>query len=208
MKLHAPSHIQRRIGEKLFLKAERDATPKSAMVRRPYPPGVHGRRRRRGLSEFGIELAEKQKVCFLYGLSDSQLKRFVRAARRASGRTATQALGELLERRLDNVVFRLGLAPSRRIARQLIAHGHILVNGRPARIASRLLRSGERTSVREASRSHPIFEGLAIRLKKHEPPGWLGLDPEAQAGEVRRLPAEEDISIPFNLSKVIEYYSR
>lgn len=210
MKLIMPSRVSRRLGERFFFKAERDATAKSAMIRRPYPPGAHGKRRRRGASEFGVELAEKQKVRHLYGLSDGALKRSVRGATRMAGRgkTKTAAFLELLERRLDNVVYRLGLVPSRRIARQAVGHGHILVNGRRVRVASRLLRSGDRIAIREGSRSQPIFEGLHIRLRKHQPPPWLRVDPEALEGSVVRPPLESDGIISYNLSKVIEFYSR
>ncbi len=210
MKLIMPSRVSRRLGERFFFKVERDATAKSAMIRRPYPPGMHVKRRRRGASEFGVELAEKQKVRHLYGLSDTALKRAVHDASRMAGRgrTKTAAFLELLERRLDNVVYRLGLVPSRRIARQTVGHGHILVNGRRVRTASRLVRSGDRISVREGSRGQPLFDGLAIRLKKHQPPPWLRVAPEALEGTVERLPLESDTVVSYNLSKVIEYYSR
>lgn len=182
------------------------------MVRRPYPPGMHGKRRRRGSSEFGVELVEKQKVRYFYGVSDGALKAVVREATRmakaARGKTKTSALLELLERRLDNVVFRLGLTPSRRIARQLIAHGHFLVNGHRVNVPSRLLGVGDKISIREASRQKPIFEGLAVRWKKYEPPAFLRIDPERAEGSVLRLPLEADNLLTYNLSKVIEFYSR
>lgn len=209
MKLYAPSRISRRLGENLFFKAERDASPKSAYLRRPSPPGMHTRsRRRRSTSEFAAELIEKQKLRHRYGLSDTALKGYARQASRAVGKTKTQALAEILERRLDNVVYRLGLAPSRRIARQLVSHGHIQLNERRVRTASHRVRPGDRISVREPSRSTALFEGLAIRLKKYQPPEWLAVMPEEFRGEVRRLPADEDNAVTQNLSKVIEYYSR
>lgn len=208
MKLYATSRVSRRLGEKLFLKAERDATQKSAMVRRPYPPGMHGKRRRRGLSEFGIEIQEKQKVRYLYGISDAVLKKHVRSASRARGKTKTQALLELLECRLDNAVYRLGLAPSRRIARQAVSHGHVQLNGKLVHTASILVKPGDRISTRESSRGAPPFADAPIRLKKYQPPAWLALKPEELAGSVVRLPSEEDNLISQNLSKVIEFYSR
>ncbi len=211
MKLIMPSRVSRRLQERFFFKAERDATSKSASVRRPYPPGMHGKRRgRRTSSEFALELAEKQKVRYAYGLSDRALKAAVRAATAmaSGGKTKTQALLELLERRLDNAIYRLGLAPSRRIARQLASHGHVLVNGRRVRVASRALKPGDAVAIREASRTHPAFDGLEIRLKKHQPPAWLGLDPATTTGSVVRLPGEEDNPASYNLAKVIEYYSR
>lgn len=179
------------------------------MVRRPYPPGAHGKRARRGgASEFGAELHEKQKVRFLYGISDRVLKGYVAQAARAAHKTKTQALTELLERRLDSVVFRLGLAQSRRIAQHLVSYGHILVNGKSVKTRSILLKAGDRVSVRETSRSLPPFEGLTNRLKKYQTPEWLEVRPDESMGSLMRLPNENDQVISQNLSKVIEYYSR
>lgn len=210
MKLIAPSRISRRLGERFFFKAERDATAKSASVRRPYPPGMHSKRRRRTSSEFGIELAEKQKLRYSYGLSDGAMKSVVARAIRRAGKqkTRTAALIELLELRLDNAVWRMGLASSRRIARQLVSHGHILVNGRRVTASSMLLKPGDTVSIRAASRSNPVFDGLEIKMKKYQPPEWVRLDPEAASGTVARLPREEDALTSYNLPKVIEYYSR
>ena len=210
MKLYAPSRVSRRLGEKFFFKAIRDFTPKSAMIRRPYPPGLHGKRgaRRSGSSEFGAELKEKQKVRYTYGVSDAMLKKYVRAAAKAKGKTKTQALFEKLEQRIDNVVFRLGLAASRRIARQLVNHRHISLNGKPIKTPSLLVKSGSKVSIREASRKFQVFEGLAIRLKKYQPPAWLNLNPEEWSGDVKRMPQENDDPTSHNLSKVIEFYSR
>jgi small subunit ribosomal protein S4 len=209
MKLTYPSRITRRIGERLFLKPERDQTAKSAMVRRPYPPGMHGKRSRRSGSEFAAELREKQKIRMLYGISDTVLKRYVKAADRPGSKTRPQLLYEKLEHRLDNAIYRLGLAPSRRTARQLASHGHMALNGKPARNPSQAVKPGDRITIREASRPLPIFEGLDARLKKHQPPSWLVLDAEAAAGTVERQAAlEEDITIAQSLAKIIEFYSR
>lgn len=208
MKLYTPSRISRRLGEKFFFKAERDATAKSAMVRRPYPPGMHGKRRSRGISEFGVELREKQKVRYLYGLSDTVLKRYVSGTKKSGAKTRTQALLEMLECRLDCIVYRLGFAPSRRIARQIVSHGHILVNGAKVRTPSRWLRPGDAVAVAETSRAKAIFESLALRLKKYQPPDWLELDAEGWSGKMKHKPKESDNIITQNLNKVIEYYSR
>lgn len=208
MKLYTPSRITRRLGEKLFLKAERDSSPKSSFARRPYPPGMHTKTRGRGRSDFGNELAEKQKVKYLYGLSDDALKKYVARASRARNKVKTQSLLELLERRLDNVVFRIGLAPSRRIARQIVSHGHITVNGKRATASSRLLRIGDHVAVRESSRGLPLFDGLEARLKKSQPLAWLAVSPDELGGGIVRFPAEEDNLILQNLSTVAEYYSR
>lgn len=208
MKLYSTSRISRRLGERLFLKAERDATPKSAMVRRAYPPGMHGKRRSRGLSDFGVALKEKQKIQYLYGLSNSGLKRLVAEAAAKRGKSSIQALIEILELRLDNAVYRLGLAASRRIARQVISHGHIMVNGRRTRIPSFRLRTGSAIGIRPESRAQPLFSAIPTRLKKYSPPAWLSLDAEEFAGTVTRLPTEDDAMISQDISKLIGFYSR
>ena len=208
MKLYSTSRISRRLGERFPFKAERDAGPKSAMVRRPYPPGMHGKRRSRGLSEFGTELVEKQKVRYLYGLSDGGLKKLVDKASRIQGKTKTASLFEFLERRLDNVVWRLGLAPSRRVAQHLVSYGYIMVNGKAAKVPSRLVRPGDTIEIRESKRASPRTAGLEVHLKKHQPPAWLAINPETWTGEVKRVPNEQDELVPHNLSKVVEYFSR
>ena len=178
------------------------------MARRPYPPGMHGKRRRRGLSEFGTSLQEKQRIRYLYGLSDTVLKKYVHHASRARTKTKAQALLELLECRLDNAVYRLGFAPSRRIARQMVSHGHVLLGQKPMRSASALVRPGDRITIREAIRQSPLLEGCLLRLKKYQPPEWLAVNPEEWQGEVKRLPHEDDRLVSQNLDKVIEFYSR
>lgn len=208
MRLQSPSKISRRLQERFFFKPLRDASPKSAMVRKPYPPGMHGKRGSRGPSDFGMALREKQKVRYFYGITDRSLRKYVEAAGRAAGKMKTLALTELLERRLDNAVFRLGFAPTRRIGRNVVSHGHILLNGRRAKTPSIQVRPGDVISVREASRGRGSFAGLEVKLKKHEPPQWLALDPETFAGTVKRVPSSDDEMIPFNLDKIIEFYSR
>ena len=208
MKLYSTSRIGRRLGERFFFKAERDTTQKSAMMRRPYPPGMHGKRSRRTSSEFAMELKEKQKLRYRFGLSDTALRRCVLAAGRVTGMTRHEALVSLLERRFDNVAYRLGLAPSRRIARQLISHGHLTVNDRPARIPSRLIKTGDRIAIRSQSRTKAVFGNVAIRLKKHQPPPWLTLDAEAGTGRVTRQPSGNDLAELEGVGKAIEYYSR
>ncbi len=208
MKVYATSRISRRLGERFLFKAYRDISPKSALARRPYPPGMHGKRRSRGLSEFGTELVEKQKIRFQYGLSNAGLKRMVDEASRIRGKTTTQALLEALERRLDNVVYRLGLASSRRIAQHLVSYGFIAVNGKPAKIPSRRISVGDVISIREPKRGKDPVAGLPLKLVKQQVPGWLLLSPENWAGTMKRMPTEEDGLLPVNLSKVIEFYSR
>lgn len=208
MKLYTPSRITRRLGERFFFKAERDLTPKSVSVRRPYPPGMRSRRSRRSLSEFGLALTERQKVRYTYGVSSTALRRYAERARRARGRAATAVLVELLERRLDNAIFRLGLAPSRRIARQLVSHGHITMNGRRVRTPSREVRQGDELAVQPRSRSHPVFGNIAVRLKNYEPPAWLRIVPEELRGEVLRAPEADDAALTLHTNRVIEYFSR
>jgi len=193
----------------MFLKAERDATQKSAMIRRPYPPGQHAKRAgRRGGSEFGIALKEKQKLRYLYGVSDNALKRYVEEASRARQTTKTAALLELLERRIDSVAWRLGFLPSRRVARQAVTHGHVLVNGKRVHTPSRLMRIGDVIEIHPQSRSKGLFADTQKRLAKYEPPAWLALEPEAWRGSVRAMPDQPNDSIAFDTSRVIEFYSR
>lgn len=208
MKLYTPSRISRRLGERLALKAERDASSKSAMVRRPYPPGMHQQRRGRGPSEFGLSLREKQKVRYTYGLSDSGLRRAVAAAGRVAGKTKTEALHVLLERRLDSVLFRMGMVASRRIARQTISHGHVLLGGRRVRTPSILVKPGSVASIRPESRALDPFQGWENRLKNAAPPPWIRVEPAEWRGTVERLPDAPDPAIAPDVSRVIEFYSR
>lgn len=209
MKLYTPSKIQRRLGERLFLKPERDLTQKSAMVRRPNPPGVHGRRsRRKPLSDYGAMLREKQKVRFSYLLTDTALRKYLREALSGGGLNPAEKLFSLLELRLDNILYRLGFALSRLHARHLVSYGHAQVNGKPTRIPSRRLKPGDRVQIRGSSRTQPFFHEQAIRLKSYEPPSWLSLDRERWEGEVLRLPKFADETPSFDLDQVIAYYSR
>src|SRR3989344_4213015 len=192
MKLYPTSRIVRRLGERLILKAERDASPKAAMARRPYPPGMHQQRRGRGLSEFGISRKVKQKMRYLFGLSDGGLKRAVGAASRTPHKTRTEALVELLERRLDSVLFRMGFAASRRIARQAISHGHVFLDGKRVRTPSILVKPGHVVSIRPASRAAQHFQGWENRLKNAEPPAWLSVEPAEWRGTGEECPGGED----------------
>ncbi len=202
--------IERRIGEKLFLKGERSFSPKSAVHRKPYPPGQHGRKfmRRGGRSEYGVLLREKQKVRYLYGLSDRMLKKYFTASRENRKSPTAENLAELLERRLDNVVFRLGLAVSRSVGRHLVSYGHIQVNGKRVRQPSFSVRIGDVISVRASSTGKEFFQNLGQRLQKHIPQEWLEVDKEKYLGKVLRLPSLGDIMIQQNMSLVVEYYSK
>ena len=203
--------VERRLGEKLFLKGERCLGPKCAMVRRAYPPGAHhkakGSSRRRALSEYNTLLREKQKVRFLYGLDDKDVRKYNKKAASKPGIFSSNFL-QILETRLDNVVFRLGLAESRRIARQLISHGHVKVNDRRVNAPSFLVKKGEVISLKEKILSSPLFTNLGTRLKKYEAPKWLELDKEKKSGKVLHLPSEEDAGVTADITKIKEFYSR
>lgn len=195
---------ERALGTKLFLKAERCNSPKCAMVRRSYRPGVHGKRRR-SVSDFGRQLQEKQKIQLTFGLRNRQMRNLFKILALKKGLSA-QELMTILEKRLDNAVYRLGLAPSRIVARQFISHGHILVNGRKVTIPSYQVKPNDKIEIRPASRSKKIFEDLPLRLKKYEPPAWLKLDREAAIGEVVSQPEVSETGFDPNL--VVQYYSK
>ena len=199
----------RREGEKLLLKGERCHT-KCPLDKKNYPPGQHGptRRTRRKVSDYGRQLREKQKVRRIYGVYERQFRRYFRQAVQAKGMTGS-ALLQLLERRLDNVVFRMGLASSRAQARQLVTHGHIMVNGHKVDIASYSVRPGDVITVKERSRKSPYFKELAEDFgKRQSPPKWLSLNPDEMSATVVALPEREDIDSTINEQLIVEYYSR
>lgn len=201
--------VERRLGEKLLLKGERCVGPKCALTRRSYPPGAQGkrRRRRRGLSEYGTLLREKQKIRYLYGLDDKGVKRYVRKAEARPGVFSSNFL-RLLESRLDNTVFRLGFAPSRRVARHLVSYGHISVNERTVRIPSYEVRRGDVVAIKERSRSSGLFVDLEVLLKRAEPPQWLERNPAERRGTVRDVPSLAESEMSVDVAKVKEFYSR
>lgn len=202
--------IERRLGERLFLKGERSFSPKAGVARRPYPPGQHGKRKtgRGGFSEFGQQLKEKQKVRRIYGLSDRMLKKYFVLSRKSRAKPTDENLAELLERRLDNVVFRLGLALSRSIGRHMVSYGHITVNGKRVKQPSFTVKPGDIVSITGTSGSPGIFQDLEERMKKYSLPAWLEMDPEKHAGKIKYVPTLQDISNQQNMSLVVEYYSR
>ena len=197
--------ICRRIGEKLFLKGERCYSPKCAIEKGRAAPGVHPYPRR--LSEYGIRLREKQKVRFTYGVSERQMRRYFEMAERMPGRTGENLL-ILLERRLDNVVYRLGFAESRRQARQLVRHGHFLVNGEKVDIPSYLVRPGDVISWREKSKSTFPYERAVQKAGENPIPRWLSLDKEKMEGRVLALPERSDIDPGIQEHLIVEFYSR
>lgn len=197
----------RRAGQKLFLKGERCFTPKCAMVKKPYVPGVHGKKRRRALSEYGIQLLEKQKLKEIYGLNETQLKKYFKEASKARGAT-TEILLTKLETRIDNVIFRLGLTESRAKARQIVSHGHILLNDRKVNIPSIHVKKGDVIKIKKSSLSKKLFENLETRLKKYNPPTWLSLDKKDWQATILAMPSREEMELPAELQMVVEYYSR
>lgn len=201
--------IERRLRAKLFLKGERSLSPKSATVRRMYPPGIHGKKFGRRLSEFGLQLQSKQKTRNVYRMLERQFKNWVLQAIRAPDEAGI-FLVKRLERRLDNVVYRAGLAQSRDQARQLVNHGHILVNNRKASIPSYEVKTDDVIGVRVGSQKTKYFSFLVPQwIKKHQPPKWIELDSDNLIAKVIGLPTVEESGIePKDIQSIIEYYSR
>jgi len=195
----------RREGIKLFLKGSRCFGDKCAIERRNYPPGQHGLSRTK-LTNYGIQLREKQKAKRIYGVLESQFRRYFAMAERERGGTGENLL-KLLERRLDNVVFRLGMAASRREARQMVGHGHIQVNGRKVSIPSYIVRVGETVQIRSSSK---MQERVADNLGagRGQVPAWLEVDVNEKKGTVRGLPIREDIQIPVQEQMIVELFSK
>ncbi|MBI2405998.1 MAG: 30S ribosomal protein S4 [Candidatus Harrisonbacteria bacterium] len=196
---------ERALGIKLFLKPHRCSSPKCATIRKPQPPGMHVKGRRGSVSEFGTQLREKQKIKAMYGLREAAMRRIFSAAAKAAGATGEGVMA-LLERRLDNVVYRLGLALSRSVARQLVGHGHIIVNGKRVKTPSFLVRPGDTIAIRAASKDHPVFKELSEQLKTYEAPVWLTLDKTTLIGKVKAAP--KDVDTQFDTNLVVDYYSK
>jgi small subunit ribosomal protein S4 len=198
--------ICRREGMKLFLKGERCFTDKCAIEQREYPPGQHGQGRVR-TTEYRIHLREKQKVRYTYGVSEAQFRKYYDMAKRRKGVTGEQLL-QLLERRLDNIVYRLGFSQSRNGARQLISHGHITVNGHKVNIPSFLVDAGDEVEVKEKSKKLDV---IGASLENREQRGfseWLEVDKDAKKGKVKALPERKDMPMSVQETLIIEYYSR
>lgn len=205
--VHGPKEKKERaLGERLQVKGERCNSPKCAAVRKPFRPGVHGhKRQRKALSEFGQQLKEKQKFKVYYGIGERELARIFERASEKKGSTSEQLLG-LLERRLDNVIYRMRFAVSRSAARQAIIHGHILVNKRRVRSPGFLVSKGDEISVREESKMRSVFKELPETLKKQEIPSWISVDPSKTEGKVLGIP--DDPALPFNVNFLIESFSK
>jgi small subunit ribosomal protein S4 len=196
----------RREGTKLFLKGTRCYSKKCAFERRPTPPGQHGVRRRK-MGDYGIQLREKQKVRRVYRVLEKQFKNYFEAAESRPGVTGENLL-RLLEFRFDNVVYRMGFAPSRDAARQMVGHGHFAVNGRPTNIASYQVKPGDRIEVRESHRDREPFKIAKLTLASHQAPDWLTVDPVQLSGSVVSAPRRDQMPMELNEQLVVEYYSR
>lgn len=202
----AVCRLCRREGIKLYLKGDRCYSDKCAIDRRAYAPGQHGQSRKK-VSEYGLQLREKQKARRIYGVLEKQFRNYFVKADRQKGVTGENLL-RTLERRLDNVIYRLGFASSRPEARQLVKHGHFTVNGKKVNIPSYLVRVGEEVAVRQASISSEKFKELAELAAHKTPPAWLELDAQSLRGRVVTLPTREDIEIPVEEHLIVELYSR
>jgi len=202
----AVCRLCRRSGEKLFLKGDRCFTPKCGVDKRPKPPGQPLRRRPK-LSDRGLQLREKQKARYSYGIMERQFRRLFRQAERQAGITGDNLL-VMLERRLDNIVYRLGFADSRAQARQLVRHGHITLNGQRTNIPSALVKEGDTISWRKESAKSEYYQQLAQRIESKSVPGWLSLDKKNMVGQVLSLPTPGDVEALFDGKTITEYYSR
>jgi len=203
----AVCRLCRRSGEKLMLKGSRCFTPKCAMDRRGKPPGQQLSRRRRRLSDRGFQLREKQKARYTYGIMERQFRRFFAQAEKQAGITGENLL-VLLERRLDNVVYRLGFADSRSQARQLVQHGHIMLNGRKTNIPSCLVKDGDVIGWGEGSTKTEYYQQMAKSIEAKSVLSWLSLDKQNLVGQVLSLPTPDDIEVKIEGKTIVEYYSR
>ena len=197
----------RRENLKLYLKGDRCYSDKCAFDRRSYPPGQHGERRGRKISDYGVQLREKQKVKRMYGLSEKQFHLFFERAERHRGITGTNLL-VLLERRLDNVVYRLGFANSRAQGRQFVLHNHFLVNGKKVNIPSFLVKKGDAIEVKEKSRKVSAITDSLEAVVRRGIPQWLELEKEKHIGVVNGFPVREDITMPIQEQLIVELYSK
>ncbi|MGI6452887.1 MAG: 30S ribosomal protein S4 [Syntrophomonadaceae bacterium] len=194
-------------GEKLFLKGDRCYSEKCAVERKPFGPGAHGQGRRQKPTEYGLQLREKQKTKRTYGLMEKQFRNYFKRAERQKGITGENLL-ILLERRLDNVVYRLGFASSRKEARQLVNHGHFTINGKKATIPSMMVRVGDIIQVKEKSRESAKFKEIKEQAAYKTPPEWLSVDVENLAGTVLAYPVRNQIDTPVSEQLIVELYSR
>lgn len=197
----------RREGLKLFSKGDRCYSEKCSFERRDYVPGDHGQMHRKQRSDYGVQLREKQKLKRMYGLLEKQFRSYFEKADKQKGITGTNLL-ILLERRMDNMVFRMGFANSRIESRQLVSHGHFLVNGKPVNIPSYLLKAGDEVSVKENSRKVTRIMGALETVVRRGVPQWLELDKDNFKARIKTLPVREDLTMPIQEQLVVELYSK
>jgi len=198
--------LERRLGVDLGLKGERRLAGKSALEKRPYAPGQHGQRRSK-ISEYGMQLREKQKAKFMYGISEKQFRRLFKEAASREGNTG-ELLIQLLEQRLDNVVYRLGFATTRAFARQLVNHGHILVDGKRVNIPSYRVKPGQKIEVKEKSKTNPQIVRAMELTNQTGIVEWVDVDKEKLSGIFSRLPEREEVKIPVEERFIVELYSK
>jgi small subunit ribosomal protein S4 len=203
----AVCRLCRREGQKLFLKGDRCYTEKCSLERRGYAPGMHGNARNKKLSEYGVQMREKQKAKRYYGVLESQFRDYFEKANKMSGMTGENLLA-LLETRLDNVVYRLGFAMSRAEARQLVRHGHFTVNGKKVNIPSFLVKTGDVIELKDASRSLDKIKGSLEANASRVIPKWLDFDKNKAIAKVIAAPAREDIDLPIEEHLIVELYSK
>lgn len=197
----------RREGMKLFLKGDRCFKPSCAIEKRGYAPGMHGNKRRRKIEGYGVQLREKQKVKRIYGVLERQFRRYFKEAERRRGITGENLL-LMLEKRLDTIVYRLGFASSRAQARQVIAHGHVLVEGKKVDIPGFQVRQGQSISLREKFRKNEALKVTMETARGRGLPTWLSLDPSSFTGSILSLPRREDLTMPIQEQLIVELYSK
>ena len=205
--IEASCRLCRRERQKLFLKGTKCFTEKCPVDRRGFPPGQHGQVRKVKISDYGVQLREKQKIRRMYGLMEEQFRNYFDRALRQTGRTG-ETLVKTLERRLDNVVYRMGFAPSRKAARQLVRHGHFMVNDRVVNIPSCLLNPGDLVQVHEKSKKMEVIHGSMKRVKDNAMLPWLSLDKAQMVGTFLNIPERADIPLNANEQLVVELYSK
>ncbi|MFA6437485.1 MAG: 30S ribosomal protein S4 [Candidatus Paceibacterota bacterium] len=202
------SKTERRYGQNLQIKGERGLSTKASFKRRPFPPGPAGKTKfQKKTSEFGAQLAEKQKLRITYGLRERQFKNIVNKALDAKGQTDV-VLMQLLESRLDNVILRMGIADSRAQARQIVVHAHILINGKRNNVPSYMVRKGDIVSLKKRFKESGLMKDIQSRIKNYNPPSWISLEKEKLEAKIINLPEGTSLNVGINLTQVIEYYSR
>jgi small subunit ribosomal protein S4 len=201
--------ICRRAGEKVFLKGDKCFSVKCPVTRRPFPPGPKSKKRKRGVSEYGKELREKQKMRFWYGLGEKQFKTYVKDILSKRGKEDNElSLIKKLEMRLDNVIFKLGFALSRVQARQMVTHGHFKINGKKVSYPSCQIKKGDVITINPASLKKNAFQNLKLKIKNYTAPSWLDLKKDDFEGKVIADPTLEEAAPPAEISAILEYYSR